>query len=180
LPRERPPEFEGGGAEADEIEEVMGEAVTVAAFVGDGEAVFLPGLIEEGDDAVIENVEEGGGGEVSTAESFADEFGVIEGQDALGPGEAHEVDFDAGGLAFDELDAFHGAGGEAHFLVDFEAGDLGAGDVEAADGGTLGGESFEQTHGLKELELVAAFGEALLEQGHTRAVGGRSFDGREI
>jgi len=83
-------------------------------------------------------------------------------------------------LPFDELDAFHGTGGEAEFLIDFEASDFGTGDVEAAYGRALGGEPFEQAYGLEKLELVATFGKPLLEQSHAGAVGGRSFDGRGI
>ncbi len=80
------------GAEADQIEEVMGEAVAFAALVGNGEAVFFPGLIEEGEHAVMKEVEEIAKSFIAGAEAREDQSCIEMRKRPLGAGGAHEID----------------------------------------------------------------------------------------
>ena len=77
------------------MRERIGVAVLrLAAFVGDPEAVFLPGAVEQRDQAVVEQVEPVAQGPAFLAFAFAfqpeDLFGVVPRQDAAGAGQSQE------------------------------------------------------------------------------------------
>ena len=76
----------------------MREAVQLAALIGDGEAVLFPGLIEERNKAVIENVEKVAQRPVVGPQAFGDETCVPVGKRPHGPHQAEEVNLHLVGL----------------------------------------------------------------------------------
>jgi len=101
---------------------------------------------------VVEDVEETGGGGVALAEAFADELGVVKRQDALRPGEAHEVHGHFGLAGFLELNALDFAGREGELLIGLEPGDFTLRRRVLPNGRAVRRQAFQQTHGLEELE----------------------------
>lgn len=107
-----------GSSQADEVEQMVREAVALAALIGDGEPVFLPGGVEKGDHPVIEKIEEAAEGVVFGAPALKDQLRVVKRHGAGGAVQPHEVHDDGGRRGFGPLDVLDAAGGE---------GDLGVG-----------------------------------------------------
>jgi hypothetical protein len=92
---------------------MVGEAIALAAFVGHGEAIFFPGLIEKRKHAVVKEVEKIAERPVSGAQTGEDERCVKMRKRALRASRAHEVNGERGSLTFGPIDRLDFAGGES-------------------------------------------------------------------
>src|SRR5580658_2164640 len=99
-------------SEADQIEQMMREAVALTAFVGNGKTVFFPSLVEEGKHAVMKQVEKITQRFIAAAQPRENERRIEMRQRALRAGGAHEIHSERRRLALGPVDGLNFAGGE--------------------------------------------------------------------
>src|SRR5579864_1512910 len=100
------------------------EAIALSAFVGNSEAIFFPGLIEEREHAVMKEVEKIAECFVTRAQPGEDESRIEMGQRALRASDAHEIDRERGRLALWPIDGLDFAGGERKRRISAETRDF--------------------------------------------------------
>src|ERR1017187_4383385 len=145
--------LQAASAQADEGEHVSGEGVGAGALIGNREAVFFPGAVEQRNHAVVEEVEEVLEGRIVGVEALDEQLGVAGGEDAEGPGEAEEADGHFERAARIVLEGLDFSGREAEGRAHADAHGLTRGLIEGTDGMLDLGEPLQQADGLKEREI---------------------------
>src|SRR5271170_3318268 len=133
---------------------MMRKAVEFAAFVGNGEAVFFPGLVEKGKHAVMKEVEEVAEGFVAGAEAGKNQRGVEMRERALRTGDAHEIHGERWSFAFGPINGLNFAGGKRKGGMSAETRDFIGRIGETSEGLAIGRHAFEQANRLEKFEAV--------------------------
>ena len=139
-------------AEPYEIQQVLGDAVAAVALVGDGEAMLLPRPIEQGDDAVLEDVQKTLQCPVACSEPLGHQQGVVVGQDAQRADQPHEVDQQPRRPAVGQLEVLDLARRTCDGGIGREVRDLVRGSAESPHPRPLGVEALEETDRLEKVE----------------------------
>ena len=132
----------------------MREAVSLAALVGDCKTVLLPGLVEQADHAVVEEIEEIAEGRVLLAEPLQYQLGIGLRENSEGAGQTHEIDFQERGPPFGGPHRLNLAGGKRQGGPRAETRHLRRGFGESSHGPAAGRQLLQQAHGLEEVEPV--------------------------
>ena len=129
---------------------MLGHGVPAVALEGGRKVVLLPGAVEEGNEAVLEDVQEVAQRPVAHPCPLGDELRVVIGQHAERADQPHEVDHHAAGAAPRQLHGVDLARGEGDDGAGGEVHDLRRRVAEATDGSPLGVQALQEPHGLKE------------------------------
>src|SRR5258708_3821456 len=132
----------------------MRKTIPLSPLVSDGKTIFFPRKIQEGDHAVVKQVEKRRHRMILGAKALFDEFAVIEREDPERSVETHEIHGQLDRAAVLIIQAFDLAGGEGGLSVGLETGHFAGWRQKAPYRFAVGHDAFEQADGLVEVELV--------------------------
>src|SRR5580704_13794337 len=144
---------------------MMREPIAFSSFVGNGEAVFFPGLVEKREHAVMKEVEKIAKRPVAGAQSREDESCIEMRQRSLRAGDAHEVDRQRWRLSFRPIDRLNFAGGERERGMSPETRDFIGRIGKASERLAVGRHALEQANRLEEFETIRLAAKQLFDFG---------------
>src|SRR5580704_1046719 len=144
---------------------MMGKTIALAAFVGNGKAVFFPGLVEKRNHAVMEEIEEIAESLIAGAQPGKNERCIKMRERALRSGGAHEVDRERRRLPFRPINGLNFAGGKSERGVRADARDFVGRIRESSERLAIGRDALEQANSLEEFEAIRLLAEQLFHFG---------------
>src|ERR1700722_4524244 len=144
---------------------MMRETIAFSSLVGNGEAVFFPGLVEKREHAVMKEVEKIAERPVAGAQPSEDNSRIEMRQRPLRTGDAHEVDRERRRLSFRPIDRLNFAGGERERGISAKTRDFIGRIGEASERLAIGRHALEQANRLEEFEAIRLAAKQLFDFG---------------
>src|SRR5580692_8567588 len=144
---------------------MVGEAIALSAFVGNGKSVFFPGLIEKREHAVMKQIEEIAQRPVAGAQSSQDERRIEMRQGTLRASDTHEVDRERRRFSLRPIDGLNFAGRKRKRRMRTETRDFLGRVSESSERLAIGRHSLEQTNRLEKFEAIRLAAKQLFDFG---------------